>query len=70
MAMITSTTLKGPTDCALKDWELAGLSTACVVRFKLFTLDNRVIIRGLGQLSEMDRKQISGVVKSMLPSTE
>ena len=42
-------------DCSLDDYGEAGLPMPCLVRLKLFTLDNRVIIRRLGRLSETDR---------------
>lgn len=35
-----------------------GLPAASKVRFKLFTLDNRLIIRRVGSLAEPDRKHI------------
>jgi hypothetical protein len=33
----------------------AGLKTPCVVRLNLFTLDNRLIARRIGALSDPDR---------------
>jgi mRNA interferase MazF len=37
------------------DWADAGLKVSCVVRLKLFTLDNRLIARRIGALSDLDR---------------
>jgi len=59
LAMITS--LKNapwPLDCEIKSSE-SGLTAPSVVRMKLFTLDNRFIIRKIGYLSEDDQKQVT-----------
>ena len=59
MAMITT---RGhhpwPGDCEITDIEAAGLPLPCIVRLKLFTLDNRIIKRRLGCLSNTDRLQV------------
>jgi len=47
-----------PGDCEITDLEAAGLPLPCIVRLKLFTLDNRVILRRLGRLSQPDRAQV------------
>jgi mRNA interferase MazF len=66
-AMITSSENDlWPLDFAL-DYEAAGLSRSCVVRFKLFTLDNRVIIKRIGELREADRRTIRQGLKQLLP---
>ena len=44
-----------PGDCNLENYAEAGLPLPCLVRLKLFTLDNRVVLRRLGCLSETDR---------------
>ena len=38
--------------------EAAGLPLPCIVRLKLFTLDNRLIRRRIGQLSEADHSRM------------
>lgn len=59
MAMITSAGhLPWPLDCAIKDLPSAGLPAPSIVRFKLFTLDHRLIRGKLGKLSEMDWKTV------------
>jgi mRNA interferase MazF len=35
----------------------AGLNVSCMVRLKLFTLDNRLIARCIGHLSPLDREK-------------
>ncbi len=59
LAMIT-TSCRNPwsSDIVLQDWQASGLSTACRVRLKLFTLDSDIIIRKLGRLSPIDQAAI------------
>ncbi len=47
-----------PTDWQIKDLQAAGLPQPCVVRFKLFTLDQSLLIGSLGALSEADRRGV------------
>ena len=47
-----------PGDCNIEDLADAGLPLPCIVRLKLFTLDDRVILRRLGQLSGADRVRV------------
>ena len=55
MAMITSqSNAPWPLDCALTDLAAAGLPAPSVVRFKLFTLDHRLVRGGIGKLSPTD----------------
>ena len=55
LAMITSTTRgKWASDVPIDDWRKAGLTTACRVRLKVFTLDNTRVLRRLGRLSPND----------------
>ena len=56
IAMIT-TSGSWPLDIAF-DWASAGLSTASIIRLKLFTLDNRLLIRILGKLKEHDLETV------------
>ena len=67
LAMITT---KGhhpwPGDCEITDLEATGLPTPCIVRLKLFTLDNRIIRRRIGQLSEADHTRVVRALDSFL----
>lgn len=45
-------------DVTLRDWKSAGLPQASLARLKLFTLDNRFVLRKLGILSANDRKAV------------
>ena len=57
LAMITTAeSADWPSDILIQDWKAAGLSVACTVRLKLFTLDNGLVVRRLGKLSERDRR--------------
>jgi mRNA interferase MazF len=59
MAMITSS--KNPVwilDTPIQDLPSAGLNIPSVIRLKLFTLDHRLVIRPLGQLSAEDAKRL------------
>ena len=55
MAMITSVAnAPWPLDCPIADLAAAGLPAASKVRFKLFTLDHRLVRGQLGKLSTVD----------------
>lgn len=67
VAMITS---KGhdpwPLDTPLRDWAAAGLTSPSLVRFKLFTLDERLIIRKAGRLSAGDASKVKTNLKKLV----
>ncbi|QNJ24607.1 hypothetical protein SynSYN20_00247 [Synechococcus sp. SYN20] len=59
LAMVTSArNSQWPTDWQIQDLQAAGLPQLCVVRFKLFTLDQSLLIGSLGALSEADRRGV------------
>ena len=61
MAMITSVKPQQffwPTDVSIQDIEHTGLAVPSLIRFKLFTLDHRLILSTLGTLTERDRHQV------------
>ena len=50
-----------PGDTEIEDFAAAGLNLSCVVRLKLFTLDNRLIAKRIGRLTQKDRSaRVSG----------
>lgn len=53
-------------DTALNDLQAAGLKMACVLRLKLFTLDNRLIAKRIGRLSDADRKAARRAVGTLI----
>lgn len=67
MAMITSAPADWPGDTPLKDHAAAGLSRPCLVRLKLFTLDNRLIAKSIGRLSAADKKHVAAALATCLP---
>ena len=59
LAMVTSArSSQWPTDWQIKDLQAAGLPQPCVVRFKVFSLDQSLLIGSLGALSEVDRQGV------------
>lgn len=59
LAMITSRkNAPWPLDCEIKSKKQSGLTAPSVVRMKLFTLDNRFILRKAGHLSKNDQKRV------------
>ncbi len=67
LAMITSASHSDwPLDTPISDLDSAGLPTASVVRMKLFTLDNQLVIRKAGFLADIDRKAIIKSLRMLL----
>jgi len=55
LAMITTAQhTRWSSDYPIEDLRPTGLRVACVVRWKLFTLDNRALQRRIGHLGERD----------------
>ena len=68
LAMITShENLGWPLDVEISDLRAAGLPHASVVRMKLFTLDERFVLRKAGRLGEVDRRAVQHSLKLLLP---
>jgi mRNA interferase MazF len=67
MAMITSAAnTPWPLDCAISDLKTAGLPAPSVVRFKLFTLDHRLVRGELGRLAKTDKNVVTERLQSLL----
>lgn len=69
MAMITS--LKPsqdlwPADLVIENLETTGLPVPSIIRFKMFTLDHRLILDRLGKLSEIDQHRVQQKLKEIL----
>jgi mRNA interferase MazF len=47
--------------------EGTGLPKPCVVRLKLFSLDERLILNGLGALATSDRNGVAECLRQLLP---
>jgi len=66
MAMITSAHHSPwPLDCLLRDLKQAGLPAPSKVRFKLFTLDHRLIDGVLGRLSNHDGARVENALQRL-----
>jgi mRNA interferase MazF len=67
LAMITTKShAPWPGDCPIEDLQNAGLDLPCIIRPKLFTLDNRVILRKMGALSVKDTERARDLLRSVL----
>jgi mRNA interferase MazF len=70
MAMITSEdNAPWPLDCPIADLEAAGLPAPSKVRFKLFTLDHRLVRGEIGRLSGADADRVSAGLSRLLGGT-
>lgn len=56
-----------PGDVLLSNLTAAGLSAPCLVRLKLFTLDNRLIVKKIGRLAAADQQRVSQQLQAYLP---
>jgi mRNA interferase MazF len=66
MTMITSGAhAPWPLDAEIGDLRAAGLPVPSIVRFKLFTLDHRLIRGTLGRLAEKDRARVARAMRAL-----
>ncbi len=66
-AMITTAARsKWRSDVAIEDLKPAGLNRACVVRWKLFTLPNDLILKRAGKLAPQDRGKVISAARTIL----
>jgi mRNA interferase MazF len=56
-----------PGDVQLTDLKTAGLNAPCLVRLKLFTLDNRLIVKKIGRLAAADEQKVRGQLQTYMP---
>lgn len=67
MTMITSAYhTPWPLDCPISDLQTAGLPAPSKVRFKLFTLDHRLVRGILGRLAENDARAVEQALARLL----
>ena len=67
-AMITTAALeRGPDDYPLRRPLDAGLVADCVVRMKIFTLPNDMIVKTIGRPADEDRLSLTALMKRILP---
>jgi mRNA interferase MazF len=66
LAMITSAKNSNwLLDVAISDLQNAGLTSESIVRMKLFTLDNSLIIRQAGSIGDADRKSVGNALNQL-----
>jgi len=59
LAMITTRGHRPwPGDSEIEEYSAAGLNLQCQVRLKVFTLDNRLLIKRIGRLSDNDSSNV------------
>ena len=67
LAMVTSAAnAPWPLDVAVKDLPAAGLPRPSVVRMKLFTLDDRFVLRVAGRLAPLDSERLEQALRQVL----
>ncbi len=71
MALITSAgNPPWPLDVTIRNLAAAGLPAASKARFKLFTLDNRLVNGTLGRLDSADEAAVRSAMTRLLPHPE
>ena len=66
-AMVTTASATiWPSDIRIADLKGAGLRRPCVVRFKLFTLPNAIILRRTGALTDADRNSVFNAARAIM----
>ena len=67
LAMITTKQYPPwPGDSQIQNYTTAGLNVPCLVRLKLFTLDNRMILKKIGHLTRNDANRIEVQLRAYL----
>ncbi|MRR54808.1 MAG: transcriptional modulator of MazE/toxin MazF [Deltaproteobacteria bacterium] len=56
-----------PLDIEIQDLDSAGLPSASIVRMKLFTLEEQLIIRKAGELAVGDQERVKKALHNLLP---
>lgn len=66
-AMITTATrTRWTSDIAISDLTTAGLRRPCVIRWKLFTLPNEIILKRAGKLCELDCNSVAAAARTIV----
>mgnify|MGYP000046826523 FL=1 len=68
LSMITSTHLEPwKSDINIERWQEAGLTTSSRIRFKIFTLDQTLILKTLGKLHTQNQSKLRQTLKDIFP---
>ena len=71
LAMVTTARYSSwPLDWPIQDLRGTGLPKDCLVRMKLFSLDERLILSRLGELSRVDRAGVADHLRHLLPPVD
>lgn len=62
----TAKATEWPSDIAISDLPAAGLNVPCLIRLRLATVPNALILRGLGRLGAVDRLACERAVAGMI----
>jgi mRNA interferase MazF len=69
LAMVTTANQSSwPLDWPIQELEGTGLPKPCLVRLKLFSLDERLILGRLGALADQDRSGVAAHLRRLIPS--
>jgi mRNA interferase MazF len=69
LAMVTSARQSAwPLDWPIANLMAAGLGQPCLVRLKLFTLDERLVLGAVGLLAAQDRAGVTANLHALLPA--
>jgi mRNA interferase MazF len=66
MMITSSNNAQWPSDYRLRNQEKAGLIASSIIRFKVFTLDNRIIKKKIGLLSRIDKQHVFDKIQEIL----
>jgi mRNA interferase MazF len=67
LAMVTSAKQSAwPLDWTIQNHQAAGLPQSCLVRFKVFTLDERLILKTLGHLAPPNRYGVAAQLHQLV----
>jgi mRNA-degrading endonuclease toxin of MazEF toxin-antitoxin module len=68
LAMITTGAGSSwPSDVSITDSDSAGLKHHSLVRWKVFTVQNILIVQKVGSMGEDDRREVSRALSAILP---
>lgn len=56
-----------PLDVEIKDLKSSGLPAPSVIRMKLFTIDQKLILSKIGQLGSQDTESVKKSLKKLIP---
>ena len=69
LAMITTHAhRRWPLDVEIRDLDSASLPVPSIVRMKLFTLANRLVLRRIGNLARDDARDVAEALSLLLPN--